>query len=168
MVAESDKGNGSVFALLPITLCVMLVLLMIQLQRFSSMLLALCMAPFGLPGIVLAMLPAGTPLGFVALLGIIALAGIIIRNAVIMISEVDANARAGLPPDEAIRQAAEHRVRPILLTACAAILGMIPISHQVFWGPMAFAIIGGLVTGTLVTLTVLPASLSLLMNRKPV
>lgn len=166
VVAESDKGNGSVFALLPVTICVMLVLLMIQLQRFSSMLLALCMAPFGLPGIVLAMLPAGTPLGFVALLGIIALAGIIIRNAVIMISEVDANARAGLPPDDAIRQAAQHRVRPILLTACAAILGMIPISHQVFWGPMAFAIIGGLVTGTLVTLTVLPASLSLLMNRK--
>ncbi|MDU4747275.1 efflux RND transporter permease subunit [uncultured Pantoea sp.] len=167
VVAESDKGNGSVFALLPVTICAMLVLLMIQLQRFSSMLLALCMAPFGLPGIVLAMLPAATPLGFVALLGIIALAGIIIRNAVIMISEVDANTRAGLAADEAIRQAAHHRVRPILLTACAAILGMIPISHQVFWGPMAFAIIGGLVSGTLVTLTVLPAALSLLMNRKP-
>ena len=167
VVAESDKGNGSVFALLPVTICAMLVLLMIQLQRFSSMLLALCMAPFGLPGIVLAMLPAATPLWFVALLGIIALAGIIIRNAVIMISEVDANTRAGLAADEAIRQAAHHRVRPILLTACAAILGMIPISHQVFWGPMAFAIIGGLVSGTLVTLTVLPAALSLLMNRKP-
>jgi len=164
VAAESDKGNGSVFALLPVTLCVMLVLLMIQLQCFSGMLLALSMAPFGLPGIVCAMLPAGTPLGFVALLGIIALAGIIIRNAVIMISEVDANSRAGLPTGEAIRQAAHHRVRPILLTACAAILGMIPIAHQIFWGPMAVAIIGGLVTGTLVTLTVLPAALSLLMQ----
>ncbi|MEN4623508.1 efflux RND transporter permease subunit [Pantoea agglomerans] len=165
VAAESDKGNGSVFALLPVTICVMLVLLMIQLQRFSGMLLALSMAPFGLPGIVSAMLPAGTPLGFVALLGIIALAGIIIRNAVIMISEVDANSRAGLTAGEAIRQAAHHRARPILLTACAAILGMIPIAHQVFWGPMALAIIGGLVSGTLVTLTVLPAALSLLMQR---
>ncbi len=165
VAAESDKGNGSVFALLPVTICVMLVLLMIQLQRFSGMLLALSMAPFGLPGIVSAMLPTGTPLGFVALLGIIALAGIIIRNAVIMISEVDANSRAGLPTGEAIRQAAHHRARPILLTACAAILGMIPIAHQVFWGPMALAIIGGLVSGTLVTLTVLPAALSLLMQR---
>ncbi|MDH2069272.1 efflux RND transporter permease subunit [Pantoea sp. GD03673] len=164
VAAESDKGNGSVFALLPVTLCVMLVLLMIQLQRFSGMLLALSMAPFGLPGIVSAMLPAGTPLGFVALLGIIALAGIIIRNAVIMISEVDANSRAGLSANDAIRQAAHHRARPILLTACAAILGMIPIAHQVFWGPMALAIIGGLVSGTLVTLTVLPAALSLLMQ----
>uniref|UniRef100_UPI001654055F efflux RND transporter permease subunit n=1 Tax=Enterobacter agglomerans TaxID=549 RepID=UPI001654055F len=165
VAAESDKGNGSVFALLPVTICVMLVLLMIQLQRFSGMLLALSMAPFGLPGIVSAMLPAGTPLGFVALLGIIALAGIIIRNAVIMISEVDANSRAGLSAGEAIRQAAHHRARPILLTACAAILGMIPIAHQVFWGPMALAIIGGLISGTLVTLTVLPAALSLLMQR---
>jgi multidrug efflux pump subunit AcrB len=165
VAAESDKGNGSVFALLPVTICVMLVLLMIQLQRFSGMLLALSMAPFGLPGIVSAMLPAVTPLGFVALLGIIALAGIIIRNAVIMISEVDANSRAGLSAGEAIRQAAHHRARPILLTACAAILGMIPIAHQVFWGPMALAIIGGLISGTLVTLTVLPAALSLLMQR---
>lgn len=166
VVAESDKGNGSVFALLPVTICAMLVLLMIQLQRFSGMLLALSMAPFGLPGIVSAMLPAGTPLGFVALLGIIALAGIIIRNAVIMISEVDTNSRAGLSAGEAIRHAAHHRARPILLTACAAILGMIPIAHQVFWGPMALAIIGGLVSGTLVTLTVLPAALSLMMERR--
>lgn len=166
VAAESDKGNGSVFALLPVTICAMLVLLMIQLQRFSGMLLALSMAPFGLPGIVSAMLPAGTPLGFVALLGIIALAGIIIRNAVIMISEVDTNTHAGLPAGEAIRQAAHHRARPILLTACAAILGMIPIAHQVFWGPMALAIIGGLVSGTLVTLTVLPAALSLMMERR--
>jgi len=166
VAAESDKGNGSVFALLPVTICAMLILLMIQLQRFSGMLLALSMAPFGLPGIISAMLPAGTPLGFVALLGIIALAGIIIRNAVIMISEVDTNSRAGLAAGEAIRQAAHHRARPIVLTACAAILGMIPISHQVFWGPMALAIIGGLVSGTLVTLTVLPAALSLMMERR--
>jgi multidrug efflux pump subunit AcrB len=137
----------------------MLLLLMLQLRRYSRMLLALFMAPFGLPGIVMAMLPGDTPMGFVALLGAIALAGMIIRNAVILISEVDNNLAQGMESDAAIIAAAEHRARPIFLTACAAILGMIPISHQVFWGPMAYAIIGGLIVATLVTLTVLPASL---------
>lgn len=162
--AESDKGNRSVINVLPVTLLVMLVLLMFQLQRISRMMLALMMAPFGLPGIVMAMLPTGTPLGFVALLGIIALAGMIIRNAVILIVEADGNVRKGMAADEAIMGASLHRVRPILLTACAAILGMIPISHQVFWGPMAFAIIGGLMVATFVTLTLLPAVLSLILQ----
>lgn len=163
-VAESDKGNSSVFTVLPVTLVIMLMLLMLQLRRYSRMLLALLMAPFGLPGIVLAMLPGGTPMGFVALLGVIALAGMIVRNAVILISEVDSNLSQGMANDAAIMAAAEHRARPICLTACAAILGMIPISHQVFWGPMAYAIIGGLLAATLVTLTVLPASFSLLLQ----
>ena len=163
-VAESDKGNSSVFTVLPVTLVIMLMLLMLQLRRYSRVLLALLMAPFGLPGIVLAMLPGGTPMGFVALLGVIALAGMIVRNAVILISEVDSNLAQGLANDAAIMAAAEHRARPICLTACAAILGMIPISHQVFWGPMAYAIIGGLLAATLVTLTVLPASFSLLLQ----
>jgi len=163
-VAESDKGNTSVFAVLPVTLFVMLILLMIQLQRFSRMLLALLMAPFGLIGIVLAMLPTGTPMGFVALLGMIALAGMIIRNAVILIGEVDSNLGRGMEKQPAIIAAAQHRSRPIMLTACAAILGMIPIAEQVFWGPMAYAIIGGLLVATLVTLTVLPACLSLVIK----
>ncbi|MEB5971566.1 efflux RND transporter permease subunit [Pantoea dispersa] len=163
-VAESDKGNQSVIAILPVTLVCMLVLLMLQLRRFSRLLLALLMAPFGLPGIVLAMLPTGTPMGFVALLGIIALAGMIIRNAVILISEADNNVSLGMACNAAIAAAAEHRARPIVLTASAAILGMIPISRQVFWGPMALAIIGGLLVATLVTLTVLPAAMSLVMQ----
>jgi multidrug efflux pump subunit AcrB len=142
-VAESEKGNSSVFAVLPVTLIAMLVLLMIQLQRFSRMLLALFMAPFGLPGIVLAMLPTGTPMGFVALLGVIALAGMIIRNAVILISEVDSNLAQGMASRDAIVAAAEHRSRPIVLTACAAILGMIPISHQVFGGRWPMPLSGG-------------------------
>ncbi len=133
-VAESDKGNSSVFAILPVTLLCMLLLLMIQLKRVSRMFLALLMAPFGLPGIVLAMLPTGTPMGFVALLGIIALAGMIIRNAVILIIEADNNRKSGMHFNEAIGAAAIHRARPILLTASAAILGMIPISRQIFWG----------------------------------
>lgn len=163
-VAESDKGNSSVYSVLPVTLFVMLILLMVQLKRISRMLLALLMAPFGLIGIVLAMLPTGTPMGFVALLGVIALSGMIIRNAVILISEVDNNTVAGMDREAAIIAAARHRSRPILLTACAAILGMIPIAEQVFWGPMAFAIIGGLIIATLITLTVLPASLSVVMQ----
>ncbi len=165
VVAESEKGNSSVLNILPVTLGIMLLLLMLQLRRYSRMLLALFMAPFGLPGIVMVMLPGDTPMGFVALLGVIALAGMIIRNAVILITEVDGNLAQGMESDAAIIAAAEHRARPIFLTACAAILGMVPISHQVFWGPMAYAIIGGLIVATLVTLTVLPASFSLLLER---
>ncbi|WJV68271.1 efflux RND transporter permease subunit [Pectobacteriaceae bacterium CE70] len=164
VVIESDKGNGSVYAVLPVTVLVMLILLMIQLQRFSRMILAFLTAPFGLIGVVAAMFPTGTPMGFVALLGVIALAGMIIRNAVILISEVDRNICRGAAAQTAIIEAARHRSRPILLTACAAILGMIPIAHQVFWGPMAYAIIGGLLVATIFTLTVLPAALSLLMQ----
>lgn len=164
--AESEKGNASIFAVLPLTMLVMLVLLMIQLKRISRTLLAFITAPFGLIGIVLAMLPTGTPMGFVALLGCIALAGMIIRNAVILISEVDTNVEHGMARDEAIMAATRHRARPILLTAAAAILGMIPIATQVFWGPMAYAIIGGLFAATILTLTVLPCALSLLMQRE--
>lgn len=163
-VVESEKGNSSVYRVLPFSLGLTLVLLMIQLRRFSRVLLALLMAPFCLPGVVLLMLPTATPMGFAALLGMIALAGLIIRNAIILISEVDKNIRDGLTRDIAIIKAAEHRARPIVLTALAAILGMLPIAGQVFWAPMAFVIIGGLLAATLVTLTVLPASLSLMMQ----
>ncbi|QMV16409.1 Cation efflux system protein CzcA [Vibrio spartinae] len=163
-VSESEKGNESIYAVLPVTLIVMLTLLMIQLRRFSSMMLALCTAPFGLIGIVAAMLPTGTPVGFVALLGVIALVGMIIRNAVILISEVDDNLKRGNGAHQSIVMAATHRARPILLTAFAAILGMIPIARQVFWGPMAYAIIGGLMAATVITLTALPAAISLVLQ----
>jgi len=163
-VAESEKGNRSVFSVLPFSLAVTLVLLMLQLKRFSRVLLALFMAPFCLPGIVLLMLPTHTPMGFAAILGMIALAGMIVRNAVILISEVDSNTRSGLPRDTAIITASVHRARPILLTASAAVLGMLPIAGQAFWAPMAFVIIGGLLAATLVTLTILPVSLSLVMQ----
>ena len=162
-VEEAAKGNASIIAVLPMTLLVMLALLMVQLRSFSRMFLALAMAPFGLIGVVAAMLPTGTPMGFVAQLGVIALAGMIIRNAVILIEEVDNNVAAGDDPATAIVHAATHRARPILLTACAAILGMVPIAPQVFWGPMAYAIIGGLTVATILTLTVLPCALSILL-----
>lgn len=142
----------------------MCALLMVQLRSFSRMFLAFSMAPFGLVGVVAAMLPTGTPMGFVAQLGVIALVGMIVRNAVILIEEVEVNVGAGAPPRQAIVRAAMHRARPIVLTACAAILGMIPIAPQVFWGPMAYAIIGGLTVATVVTLTVLPCAISLLLQ----
>jgi multidrug efflux pump subunit AcrB len=156
---EAAKGNASVFAVLPIMLIVIVALLMVQLQSFSRMGLAIAMAPFGLIGVVAAMLPTGTPMGFVAQLGVIALSGMIIRNAVILIQEVDQNIARGEAIREAIVHAAVHRSRPILLTALAAILGMVPIAVQIFWGPMAFAIIGGLAAATVLTLTLLPCLL---------
>lgn len=163
-VEEAAKGSASLLAVLPMTAIVMCALLMVQLRSFSRMFLALAMAPFGIIGIVLAMLPTGTPMGFVAQLGVIALVGMIVRNAVILIEEVGINTGRGESPREAIAHAATHRARPIVLTACAAILGMIPIAPQIFWGPMAYAIIGGLAVATIVTLTILPCAVSLLLD----
>jgi multidrug efflux pump subunit AcrB len=163
-VEESAKGNDSVFAVVPAMLGIIVTLLMVQLRSFSRVLIAISMAPFGLIGVVLAMLPTGTPMGFVAQLGVIALAGMIIRNAVILIEEVDGNAARGHTPDQAVILAVQHRTRPILLTACAAILGMVPIAPQVFWGPMAYAVIGGLSAATLLTLTLLPTVLLALLR----
>jgi len=101
--------------------------------------------------------PTGTPMGFVAILGILALIGIIIRNSVILVTQIDEMQRQGLSPWDAVFQATEHRRRPILLTAAAASLGMIPIAREVFWGPMAYAMIGGIIIATLLTLLFLPA-----------
>jgi multidrug efflux pump subunit AcrB len=167
-VEESEKGNSSIYAMVPIMLLTIVALLMVQLQRFTRAGLAMLMAPFGLIGVVAAMLPTGTPMGFVAQLGVIALCGMIIRNAVILIQEVDENVANGKPPLEAVMAAARHRARPIVLTACAAILGMIPIATEIFWGPMAYAIIGGLFVATLLTLLLLPClMLWLLQSEQP-
>lgn len=164
VVEESQKGSSSVFAVLPVMLFVIVALLMVQLQSFTRMGLAMLMAPFGLIGVVAAMLPTGTPMGFVAQLGVIALAGMIIRNAVILIQEVDENVAQGQDPLEAVIAASAHRARPIVLTACAAVLGMIPIAVQIFWGPMAYAIIGGLAVATVLTLLLLPCLMLWLLN----
>lgn len=164
VVEEAAKGSDSLIAVLPVTAFLMCMLLMVQLRSFFRMFLALAMVPFSLIGVVLAMVPTGIPMGFVAQLGVIALVGMIVRNAIILIEEVDIHVRAGQPSLGAIMRASMHRARPILLTAGAAILGMIPISTQIFWGPMAFAIIGGLAVATVVTLTVLPCAISLLLQ----
>lgn len=161
---DADKGNSSLFNVLPVTLACMLGVMMLQLQSYSRVILATLMAPFGFIGVVAALVPTGTPMGFVAILGVIALNGMIIRNAIIMISEVDNNIRLQMSINDAVSHAAAHRVRPIMLTACAAIFGMIPIARQVFWGPMAYAIIGGLVAATAFTLTLLPALMTYLLE----
>ena len=138
-------------------LILMLTVLMIQLQSFSRLFLVLSVAPLGLIGVVAALLLADKPLGFVALLGVLALTGMIARNSVILIDQVEKERAQGRHPWDAVVEATAHRFRPILLTASAAILGMIPIAPTIFWGPMAYAIMGGLAVATLLTLVFLPA-----------
>jgi multidrug efflux pump subunit AcrB len=156
-VEESGKAKASVQAVLPVMAVLVLTILMIQLQSFQRVLLVLSVAPLGLIGVVAALLIAQAPLGFVAILGVLALVGMIARNSVILIDEVARQIEAGLHVWDAVVAAAIHRTRPILLTASAATLGMIPIAPTVFWGPMAFAIIGGLAVATVLTLIFLPA-----------
>jgi multidrug efflux pump subunit AcrB len=156
-VESSAKANASILAQFPVMVLLMLIVLMIQLQSFQRMFLVLSVAPLGAIGVVAAMLSTHTPMGFVASLGIIALAGMIIRNSVILVDQIEHYRAAGKPAWESVIDAADHRLRPIMLTAAAAILGMIPIMHDVFWGPMAYAIVGGLAGATLLTMLFLPA-----------
>jgi multidrug efflux pump subunit AcrB len=156
-VEESAKGLRSIALIFPMMIFLMLTILMVQLQSFQKMFLVISVAPLGLIGVVMALLPTGTPMGFVAILGIIALSGMIIRNSVILIDQIDMDLARGLHPWDAVIDATTHRLRPIVLTAAAASLGMIPIASEVFWGPMAYAIIGGLFVATLLTLLFLPA-----------
>lgn len=156
-VEESAKGQGPIASVVPVMLLVMATLLMVQLQSFGKLALVISVAPLGLIGVVAALLPSGAPLGFVAILGVLALIGIIIRNSVILVTQIDEFLAQGKAPWDAVVEATCHRVRPILLTAAAASLGMIPIAREVFWGPMAYAMIGGILAGTALTLIFLPA-----------
>jgi multidrug efflux pump len=156
-VEESTKAQASVAAVMPLMLVLILTVLMLQLQSFSRLFLVLSVAPLGLIGVVAALLVSDKPLGFVALLGVLALTGMIARNSVILIDQIEKDKARGMHPWDAVVEAATHRFRPILLTAAAAILGMIPIAPTIFWGPMAYAIMGGLAVATLLTLVFLPA-----------
>jgi len=156
-VEESSKAQNSVAAVLPLMLILILTVLMVQLQSFSRLFLVLSVAPLGLLGVVAALLVADKPLGFVAILGVLALTGMIARNSVILIDQVEKEKAQGRDAWDAVVEATMHRFRPILLTASAAILGMVPIAPTVFWGPMAYAIMGGLAVATLLTLIFLPA-----------
>jgi multidrug efflux pump subunit AcrB len=157
-VNEANReGLGPVIAVLPLMAFLMLTILMVQLHSFRRLILVVSVAPLGVVGVVAILLATGTPMGFVAILGIIALSGMIIRNSVILIDQIDQNVRSGQSEWDAVINATVHRMRPILLTAAAAILGMLPIARDVFWGPLAFAVIGGLAGATLLTLLFLPA-----------
>ena len=153
---ESAKGNASIFVLFPLMVIVMLTLLMIQLQSFSRLLLVFLTAPLGIIGASLGLNVANQPFGFVALLGLIALAGMIMRNAVILVDQIETDVSHGLTRKEAIVEATVRRTRPVVLTALAAILAMIPLSRSAFWGPMAITIMGGLFVATFLTLLYLP------------
>jgi multidrug efflux pump subunit AcrB len=156
-VEESSKGSSSIAAGVPLMLFLTFTLLMLQLQSFSRALLVFLTGPLGIAGVAGALLLLGRPFGFVALLGVIALMGMIQRNSVILIDQIEQDRARGVPAWEAIVEAAVRRLRPIVLTAAAAVLAMIPLSRSVFWGPMAVAIMGGLVVATVLTLLSLPA-----------
>ena len=154
---ESAKGNESIGAGFPLFIVVVLTLLMIQLQSFQRVIMVVLTAPFGLSGVVLFLLLFDRPFGFVAMLGTIALSGMIMRNSVILVDQIERNLSDGQSFNDAVVEAAVRRFRPIMLTALAAILAMIPLSKSVFFGPMAVAIMGGLLVATVLTLLFLPA-----------
>jgi multidrug efflux pump subunit AcrB len=156
-VEESSKGSASIAAGIPIMLFITFTLLMLQLHSFSRAMLVFLTGPLGIAGVAAALMVSGRPFGFVALLGVIALMGMIQRNSVILIDQIEQDRAAGVPVWEAIVESAVRRLRPIVLTAAAAVLAMIPLSRSVFWGPMAVSIMGGLIVATVLTLLALPA-----------
>ncbi|MBX8485679.1 efflux RND transporter permease subunit [Pseudomonas cichorii] len=156
-VEASARSQGPILKVVPLMLLLVASFLMIQLHSVKKLLLVVSVVPLGLIGVVAALLLTGYPLGFVAILGILALIGIIIRNSVILVTQIDEFMAAGEDAWNAVVKATEHRCRPILLTAAAASLGMIPIAREVFWGPMAYAMIGGIAIATVLTLFFLPA-----------
>ena len=153
---ESARSQASVYAVVPLMLFLMLSFLMIQLRSFQRMLIVVSVVPLGLIGVVAGLLASGKPLGFVAILGILSLIGMIARNAVILIEQIEAERAAGRAVWDAVIEGSLSRFRPIMLTAVSTVLGLIPIAFTVFWGPMAFAVMGGLLVASLLTLIFLP------------
>jgi multidrug efflux pump len=154
---ESAKGSASIMAVIPVMFLLMLFILMLQLHSTQKLLLVMLTAPLAIIGVTLSLLLFNRPFGFVAMLGVFALVGMIIRNSVVLMAQIKENEDAGMERGAAIVDATMHRLRPILLTAAAAILGLIPIVREIFWGPMAVAMMGGLFVATVLTLIFLPA-----------
>ncbi len=164
---DSAESQASIAAKAPIMLVVIMILLMAQLQHFGKAMLVFATGPLGIIGAASALLISGAPFGFVAILGVIALLGIIIRNSIILVDQIDQNIKAGMHRHEAIISAAVNRFRPITLTALTAVLALIPISRGVFWGPLAYAMMGGILVATVLTILVLPAGYALFFGREP-
>ena len=155
--ADSGKAQDSIAANVPLVIFIIFTLLMLQLQSFSRSLLVFLTGPLGVAGAAMSLLLLQRPFGFVAQLGVIALFGMIVRNSVILVDQIEQDIKDGAAPWSAVIEAAVRRFRPIILTAAAAVLAMIPLSRSVFWGPMAVAIMGGLIVATALTLLFLPA-----------
>jgi multidrug efflux pump len=156
-VEESDKANSALLAVAPLMVVTILLLLMLQLQDFSRTWMVFLTAPLGMVGVVPALLAFRAPLGFVGILGVIALGGMIMRNSLILIDQVRTEMEEGRDPWNAVLDAAIHRTRPVVLTALATVLAMVPLTRSVFWGPMAIAIMGGLTAATVLTIFFVPA-----------
>ncbi|MFC4668114.1 efflux RND transporter permease subunit [Seohaeicola nanhaiensis] len=156
-VESSAKSQAPIAAVVPLMLLIIATLVMVQMQGFRRSFVVFAAAPLGLIGVVAALLPSGAPLGFVAILGVLALVGILIRNSIILVHEIEVEREKGTHPWDAVFAASDSRARPIVLTAAAASLALIPISRQIFWGPMAYAMMGGIIAGTVVTLVFVPA-----------
>ncbi|EKU38081.1 MULTISPECIES: efflux RND transporter permease subunit [Acinetobacter] len=156
-IEESAKADAAIQSVMPVMFLLWVIFLMLQLQSFSRMFMVVLTAPLGMIGVSLALLITRAPFGFVATLGVIALAGMIMRNSVILVDQIDRNISTGQTPEQAIIQATVGRTRPVLLTALAAILAMIPLTLSTLWGPMAIAIMGGLAVATILTLFFVPA-----------
>ena len=166
-VEESSKGSASIAVGMPVMLFITFTLLMLQLHSFSRAMLVFLTGPLGMAGVAGALLILNRPFGFVALLGVIALMGMIMRNSVILIDQIEQDRANGVPAWDAVIESAVRRMRPIVLTAAAAVLAMIPLSRSVFWGPMAVAIMGGLIVATALTLLALPAMYAAWFKVKP-
>jgi len=156
-IEESVRGQSSVNAVMPVMLLTIVTLLMLHLQSMQKTILVLLTAPLGLIGVTLFLLALNVPFGFVAMLGVIALSGMIMRNSIILIDQIDQDLAAGRSPWDAVVESTVRRFRPIVLTGAAAVLAMIPLTRSAFWGPMAVAIMGGLLVATILTLLFLPA-----------
>ncbi|MBV1863916.1 MAG: efflux RND transporter permease subunit [Rhodobacteraceae bacterium] len=156
-VEKSAESQGPIAAVAPLMVLIIVTLVMVQMQSFRLAFIVLSVAPLGLTGVVAALMLAKAPMGFVAILGVLALSGILIRNSIILVDRIEALKREGLKDWDAVFEATAGRARPIVLTAAAASLALIPISSQVFWGPMAFALMGGIIVGTVITLIFVPA-----------
>ncbi len=166
-IEEAGKANAALAPIFPIMILLMMIVIILQVRSFSAMTIVLLTAPLGLIGVVPTLLLTGQPFGFNAILGLIALAGILMRNTLILIGQIQENREQGRTPFDSVVEATVQRSRPVILTALAAVLAFVPLTHSVFWGAMAFTLIGGTLVGTILTLVFLPALYTLWYRIKP-
>lgn len=166
-IEESGKANRALLPLFPIMIALTLLTIILQVRSMSAMMMVFATAPLGLIGVVPILLLFQQPFGINALVGLIALSGILMRNTLILIGQIHSNKQAGLAPYDAVVEATVQRARPVILTALAAMLAFIPLTHSVFWGTLAYTLIGGTFAGTVLTLVFLPAMYALWFKIKP-